>query len=57
METNHFFASMTLKDFEKKWYSMHDAIGDLEASGLEFRRIVSLFIIYDPHNISVNKLI
>ena len=47
---------MTLSQFEKKWFDIHDKVGDLKASGMEFRRVVSLFITYDPFTIPVEKM-
>ena len=48
---------MSFEKFGKKWFQMHDRIGDLMTSRLEFRRAVSLFVTYDPQTIHVNKLI
>ena len=48
---------MSMEKFEEKWFSIHNQLGDLIASGLEFRRVVALLVTYDPHNISVNELI
>ena len=47
---------MPLEKFNEKWYAMHDKIGDLKTSGLEFRRVVSMFITYDPFSISIDEL-
>ena len=43
--------------FLKDWFTVHNAVGDLETSGLEPRRVISLVINYDPVSIPVNKLI
>ena len=47
---------MSLEKFEEKWFSMHNKVGDLQASGFENRRVVCLFICYDPFTISTEQL-
>ena len=54
-KTYGFFKKMKIDDFEGKWYKIHDAVGDLAASGLQKRRVVSYFITFDPQSIDVNK--
>ena len=56
-KTYQYFTNMSLDKFNKKWYAIHDKVGDLKTSGMEFRRVVSLFITYDPLSIPVNKMI
>ena len=50
-----FLTELTPEKFTKKWFDVHNEIGDLQASGLQPRRILNLLITYDPETIPVTK--
>ena len=51
-----FFQKTTYEDYLEKWYSIHDEIGDLSASGLKSHRLLARTVFYEPVSLSVNKL-
>ena len=52
-----FYSTMTVADFTKKWWKIHNEIGDLQQSGFKTRRVISLLIIFDPFSIPVSKMV
>ena len=50
-----YFSDIGSAKFLKKWYEIHNEIGDLQASGLKPRRVISLLVTYDPSSIPVRK--
>ena len=56
-ETFSYLGKMDLATFGEKWFEMHNLVGDLSASGLQYRRVVSILINFDPLSIDVNKFL
>ena len=47
---------MTNEKMMKRWFNIHNELSDLQASGLEQRRLVSLLITFDLSDFSIKNL-
>ena len=55
-KTHDFFEKMTNEKMMKRWFNIHNELSDLQASGLEQRRLVSLLITFDLSDFSIKNL-